>query len=155
MEHIAILSHKSVLDKILSGQKTIESRFSRLKSLPFGQINKGDILYFKLSGGPVLGKALVSRVEEYDSLTPARVNEIARLYQKELALSEDFLVRKLESKFASLIFLEQVEECEPWHYKQQGRAGWIVLAQGVITPEIRQSNSEEKELDDFRSISLS
>ena len=97
MEHIAILSHKSVLDKILSGQKTVESRFSRLKSLPFGQINEGDKLYFKLSGGPVLGKAIVTRVEEYDNLTPGRVNELAKRYEKELAEFQSILPKMASS----------------------------------------------------------
>jgi hypothetical protein len=130
--HIAILSHKSVLDKILSGEKTIESRFSRVKSVPFGQISAGDVVYFKLSGGPVLGRARIARVEEYDNLTPRLIEELANRYQQELALSVDFLARKMESKFASLLFLEGVEHCEPWNYKQEGRSGWIVLSHSEI-----------------------
>jgi len=145
MEHIAILSHKTLLDKILAGQKTVESRFSRLKSLPFGQVASGDLIYFKVSGGPVLGKAQVAQVKEYDDLTPARVNELARRYEKELAISVDFLARKLESKYATLIFLEQVESCEPWMYKQEGRAGWILL------PTKSEESSEAKLLD-FRAV---
>ena len=126
--HIAILSHKSVLDKILSGQKTIESRFSRVKSVPFGQIAVGDLVYFKLSGGSVMGYARIARVEEYDNLTPRQIDDLAKLYRQELALSEDFLARKMESKFASLLFLERVVATEAWNYKQEGRSGWIVLS---------------------------
>ena len=125
--HIAIMSHKSLLDKILAGEKTIESRFSRVKSAPFGQIAAGDDVYFKLSGGPVLGRARVARVEEYDNLTPHQIEDLAKKYRQELALSEDFLARKMESKFASLLFLEDVTTSEPWTYKQGGRSGWIVL----------------------------
>jgi ASC-1-like (ASCH) protein len=154
MDHIAILSHKTVLDKILNGQKTVESRFSRLKSLPYGQINEGDRVYFKLSGGAILGQALVSRVEEYDNLTPTRINELAKKYEKELALSEDFLVRKLESKFATLIFLEKVEECEPWNYKQDGRSGWIILPDGVVPVKELAADGERAGLNDFRSLGL-
>ncbi len=131
MQHIAILSHKSVLDKILAGQKTVESRFTRLKTLPFGQIKQGDLVFFKISGGPVLGKAMVGKVEEYDNLTPGLVSSLAKRYEKELAISPDFLIRKLDSKFASLIFLENVEECQPWNFKQEGRAGWIILNQNI------------------------
>jgi ASC-1-like (ASCH) protein len=129
-EHIAIMSHRTVLDKILSGQKTIESRFSRVKTVPFGQLNAGDVIYFKVSGGPILGKARVKAVEEYDNLTPQVIEQLADKYQKQLALSEDYLARKLESKFASLIFLEDIETCEPWNYKQGGRSGWIISAPG-------------------------
>jgi hypothetical protein len=132
IEHIAILSHKSVLEKILRGEKTVESRFSRVKSLPYGLVSKGDIIYFKLSGGQVLGRARVAAVQEYDSLNPQRIQELAQQYRRELAISVDFLARKLESKFATLIFLEQVEPCKPWTYKQEGRSGWIVLTSGEL-----------------------
>ena len=130
-EHIAILSHKSVLDKILSGEKTVESRFSRVKGVPFGQVSAGDTIYFKLSGGPVLGRARVASVEEHENLNPRRIEELARQYARELAISVDFLARKLESKFATLIFLEEVGPCDPWTYKQEGRSGWIILPENV------------------------
>ncbi|MEI6044449.1 MAG: ASCH domain-containing protein [Chloroflexota bacterium] len=152
MEHIAILSHRSVLEKILSGKKTIESRFSRLKSLPFGQVGECDVIYFKLSGGPIMGKAQVAKVEEYENLTPGLVSGLAKRYQSELAISEDFLVRKLESRFATLIFLKQVEQCEPWGYKQEGRAGWIVLPPGTELPQAQQV--EIAKMEDFRAIRL-
>jgi hypothetical protein len=80
-----------------------------------------------LSGGPVLGYARVSRVEEYDNLTPSLIVDLTTMYRQELALSEYFLARKLESKFASLLFLAEVTASEPWSYKQDGRSGWIVL----------------------------
>jgi ASC-1-like (ASCH) protein len=126
--HIAIMSHRSLLDKIFAGEKTIESRFSRVKSPPFGQITAGDKVYFKLSGGPVVGYARVAQVEEFENLTPQQIENLTTKYRGELALSEDFLARKMESKFASLLFLEDVAACEPWNYKQEGRSGWIILA---------------------------
>lgn len=136
--HIAIMSHRSLLDKILAGEKTIESRFSRVKSPPFGQVAAGDKIYFKLSGGPVLGVARVTRVEEYDNLTPPQIEELAAKYREGLALSEDFLARKMESKFASLLFLEDVAACQPWAFKQEGRSGWIVLNSAFSSPEKAQ-----------------
>ncbi len=155
-EHIAILSHKSVLDKILNGEKTIESRFSRVKSLPFGHISAGDTVYFKLSGGAILGKARINAVEEYDNLTPAHIETLAKNYERELAISVDFLARKLESKFASLLFLENVQPCEPWHYKQEGRSGWIILEPGEVPrPKVPMSPIPEDTMVDFRAVSLS
>src|SRR4051812_44681106 len=163
--HIAILSHKSVLDKILSGEKTIESRFSRVKSVPFGQIAAGDFVYFKLSGGPVMGYATIARVGEDDNLTPRQIDDLARRYHQELALSEDFLVRKMESKFASLLFLQGVEASEPWNYKQEGRSGWIVLShdearnlpnphQGASVNSLPGSTEAKNPMEDFRAVGL-
>ncbi|HEX2915890.1 MAG TPA: ASCH domain-containing protein [Chloroflexia bacterium] len=156
-EHIAILSHKSVLEKILSGEKTIESRFSRVKSLPYGQVSPGDIVYFKLSGGPVLGFARVANVEEYEDLTPARVEALGKRYGHELALSQDFLTRKLESKYVSFIFLEDVQPCSPWNYKQEGRSGWIILPPEEKTPASEEAASvatSSQNLLDFRSVGM-
>ena len=164
--HIAILSHKSVLEKILAGEKTIESRFSRVKSVPFGQIAAGDLVYFKLSGGPVMGYAIITRVEEYDNLTPRQIDDLTKRYRRELALSEDFLARKMESKFASLLFLERVEATEPWNYKQDGRSGWIVLSQneaGELPKPIALTHissvkiapdTPDDGLNDFRAVGL-
>ncbi len=161
-EHIAILSHKSVLDKILGGEKTVESRFSRVKSLPYGQVIAGDTIYFKLSGGPVLGRARVAAIQEYENLNPRRIEELARQYERELAISVDFLARKLESKFASLIFLEQIEPCEPFSFKQEGRSGWIVLPPGDGATSVLPSRSpktiqpmvsDREEVLDFPSMS--
>lgn len=135
-EHIAIMSHRTILDKILSGHKTIESRFSRVKTVPFGQVFAGDTVHFKLSGSYILGRAKVAQVEEYANLTPLGVDMLARRYMQQLALSEDFVVRKLESKFATLIFLTEIAACEPWSYKQEGRSGWIVGTPGIpILPD--------------------
>lgn len=153
-DHIAILSHKSVLDKILSGEKTIESRFSRVKSLPFGVVVPGDTLYFKLSGGMVMARARVAALEEYDNLTPRQIEDLARKYERELAISPDFLVRKLESKFASLIFLEQVEPCEPWTYKQDGRSGWIILPPGEVIPVGQVTPAGAEKVADFRAVGV-
>lgn len=155
-EHIAILSHKSVLDRIMKGEKTIESRFSRVKSLPFGQVAAGDLVYFKLSGGAIMGKAQVAAVEEYDDLTPSRVEELARRYEQQLAISVDFLARKLESKFASLIFLQDIEPCTPWNYKQDGRSGWIVLPpREVVAPaRIVTKVTSNNAMADFRAVGV-
>lgn len=145
-EHIAIISHRTILDKILSGQKTIESRFSRVKTPPFGQIAPGDVVHLKLSGSLVIARATVAEVKEYENLTPAVIENLASYYAKELALSDDFLARKLESRFATLIFLEKVETCEPWSYKQEGRSGWI-----IYKPDTPVSATNSLDLDDSQS----
>ena len=54
MEHLAILSkHSRLLAKILSREKTIESRWYKFKKTPYKNIAIGDTIYFKESGEPV------------------------------------------------------------------------------------------------------
>lgn len=54
MHHIAIMNGPwNLIPKILSGEKTIESRWYRTRRAPWGGIRAGDTVYFKDSGpGP-------------------------------------------------------------------------------------------------------
>lgn len=77
MNHIAIMNSKiASIDDILSGKKTIESRWSKNKSAPWGKVHAGDTVYFKNSGGLVIVRATVSKVLQFDNLSPDRVREI-------------------------------------------------------------------------------
>lgn len=73
MEHLAIMRKSwELTDKILNGQKKIESRWYSVRYKPWGAIKKGETVYFKDSGGPVKIKAEVSRVIQFNSLTPKK-----------------------------------------------------------------------------------
>lgn len=66
---MAYLARKWKLpDKILSCEKTIESRWYVNRSAPWDRIAEGDTVYFKESGYPVRVIATVSRVLQYDNL---------------------------------------------------------------------------------------
>ena len=58
MDHLAILAKKrNLLPKIISGEKTIESRWYKFKKTPYNNISIGDTVYFKDSGEPANVKA--------------------------------------------------------------------------------------------------
>lgn len=66
MQHIAIMNNRlALINDILSGKKTIESRWYKAKRAPWGRIAKGERVYFKKSGGAVEAVAEVERVEQY------------------------------------------------------------------------------------------
>ena len=66
MHHLAILDKKrKLLSKILSGEKTIESRWYMQKRTPWDKIKAGDTIFFKDSGEPVRVKAQVSEVQQF------------------------------------------------------------------------------------------
>ncbi len=68
MNHVAIMNKRfgDLIPKILSGEKKIESRWSKNKISPWNKIKVGDVVYFKNSGGPVVAMAEVSRVEQFE-----------------------------------------------------------------------------------------
>jgi ASC-1-like (ASCH) protein len=75
MQHIAIVSKSwKVVEAILSGQKTIESRWLKNKSIPWDRVNAGDMIYFKETGGLVKAQAIVKKVEQYENLNSETIN---------------------------------------------------------------------------------
>src|SRR3972149_2883842 len=81
MDHVAIMKKSwGLTQKILSGEKKIESRWYKSKYRPWGKIKKGDIIYFKDSGEPVLMRAMVEKVISFSDLTPKKVRLILDKY---------------------------------------------------------------------------
>ena len=78
MDHVAIMRKSwGLTQKILTGEKKIESRWYKFKRAPWNQIRSGDTIYFKDSGEPVRIRAKVSKVLQFSDLTPARVKNLA------------------------------------------------------------------------------
>ena len=67
MDHVAIMNKKmGLIDKVLDGRKTIESRWYKNRTAPWGKIKKGDTIYFKDSGGPIRARAEVKKVKFFE-----------------------------------------------------------------------------------------
>jgi ASC-1-like (ASCH) protein len=79
MDHVAILKKSSVskgddlLGDIISGAKTIESRWYVNRIAPWDRIEKGDTVYFKESGFRVTARAKVSRIIQYENLGKSKI----------------------------------------------------------------------------------
>ena len=102
--HLAIL-REPYLSRILMGVKTIESRFLRMRTAPYGRVAVDDQLILKRSGGPIAATARVAKVACYDNLTPARVAALIDQYAAGLCLDDDVLDRVQHSRYAVLIWL--------------------------------------------------
>lgn len=70
--HLAILT-KPYLEKILAGQKTIASRFSRARVPPFIKVRAVDVVFLKEVAGPVHAIALASYVQFFGPLGPGEL----------------------------------------------------------------------------------
>lgn len=142
MDHVAILRKSNfkkgdnILGDILSGRKTVESRWYVNKVAPWDRISAGDTVYFKESGCPVTAKATVGKVLQYELSDPEISHEIVKRYGKQIApsLSEEFFmqwVQKHEAKrYCILIFLENVKKVVPFTVNKNGfgsATAWLVL----------------------------
>jgi ASC-1-like (ASCH) protein len=135
MEHIAIMRKSwGLTDKILNGQKKIESRWYSVKYKPWDSIKEGETVYFKDSGEPVRIKAEVSKVMQFADLTPKRVREILGEYGKNDGIEPEkipeFFERFRDKKYCILIFLKNPTEIKPFDIDKTGfgaMSAWITI----------------------------
>ena len=133
MEHIAIMKKSwGLLPRILSGQKTIESRWLTTQSAPWDKVHEGDRIYFKDSGEPVVVRATVSHVLQLDDLSPQRISDILDFYGEDDGILPEELP-KYEALFRDktycvLIFLEDIQLVEPFSIDKHGfglQTAWL------------------------------
>lgn len=130
-KHLAILQ-QPYIDLILSGQKTIESRFSLNKILPYGAVKSGDIILMKESGGKVLGEFCVAEVDFYNNLIPETAIQLMQSFKARLCLDDEFIQRKQNSRFATLMHIaNSVRYTEPYDYPKRDMRGWIILKDDI------------------------
>ena len=135
MEHLAIMRKSwGLTDKILNGQKKIESRWYSVKCKPWDNIKKGEIVYFKDSGGPVRIKAVVNKVMQFAGLTPKKVRGILDRYGRDDGIEKkrapEFFERFKDKKYCILIFLKNPQEIKSFEIDKTGfgvMSAWIAI----------------------------
>lgn len=128
MKHLAIFKGDGA-EKILSGDKLIESRFSKRKDPPFGVISAGDLVYIKPSGKDIIGQFRVKKVIFFDNLDSSDLTDLKEKYDKNLAVREDYWQGKEKSKYGTLIFIGEVDPfiTAPIRIPKKDLRGWVVL----------------------------
>lgn len=108
MIHVAVV-HAMYLDAILAGEKTAESRLSRVRCEPFAAIRVGERIYFKERGGAVRATAIVEWAEFREGLTPARITGLKREFNDRVLGSDEYWAAKRTARFATFAGLCAVE----------------------------------------------
>ncbi len=123
-KHLAVMN-KEVIESILTGSKTVESRFSQKRISPFGEVSPGDTVYMKPQGGAIIGQFKVGKVISYQGLDKADIAKIIKDYGQMIG------PWKIEDgvKFATLIFIAESERfiTPPITIQKRDRRGWMVL----------------------------
>ena len=135
MQHVAIMKKSwGLTDKILNGQKKIESRWYSIKYKPWDSIKEGETVYFKDSGEPVKTKAEIGKVMQFTDLTPSKVKEILDKYGKDDGIEEEkipeFFERFKDKKYCMLIFLKNPTKIQPFEINKTGfgaMSAWITV----------------------------
>jgi hypothetical protein len=123
--HVAIFS-EPFLGFVLSGRKTVDSRFSRNCCAPFGEIEAGDIVLVKQVAGPVRGVALASDAWFFD-LAKHSISSIRQRFGEAICADEAFWSSREDASFATLVALSEPVGIEPISLEKRDRRGWVSL----------------------------
>lgn len=125
--HIAIM-REPYLTRVLAGEKTIESRFLRVRSAPYDRVSIGDAIGLKRVGGPIVAVAPVMAVRQYADLTPERIAALVAQFGADLRLDPDFIAHIRDRRYAVLIWLGTLRRLPtPIHYAKRDLRGWVTL----------------------------
>ncbi|OGE30380.1 hypothetical protein A2631_01245 [Candidatus Daviesbacteria bacterium RIFCSPHIGHO2_01_FULL_44_29] len=131
--HLAIFTPQAVKE-IFAGRKTIETRFSNKRLVPFGQVSKGDVVFIKPSGQEISGQFIVKKVLFFEGLDQTDFEIIKKAYGKDLSFGSmeqdvSYFKNKESAQFGTVIFIDRVERfiTSPLKVPKSNRRGWVVL----------------------------
>jgi hypothetical protein len=123
--HLAVFA-EPFLTMVFSGAKTIDSRFSRHRCAPYGEIGNGDIILLKKAGGPICGVALAGRTWFYHLVTEP-LEGIRHRFGPQICADEEFWKSRADAKYATLIQLGVPASTAPVGCSKRDRRGWVSL----------------------------
>lgn len=120
MDHVAVMNKRygDLIAKILSGEKKIESRWSKNKIVPWDRVHAEDVVYFKNSGGPVIARAEVEKVRQFEKKDFDKVKKLFS-FPEAWANNKNYCV---------LIWLKNPKKVSPFEINKSGfgsAAAWL------------------------------
>jgi hypothetical protein len=107
-QHLAIV-RKPYLDLIEAGRKRLELRLTRTCRPPFEKATAGESVFFKQSGGPYRARAVIEAALFVRLGEPMELTRLRERYGAQLHADPVFWESKAEARYASLIWLREVE----------------------------------------------
>lgn len=127
--HLAVFI-EPFLGHVLSGKKTVESRFSTVRFPPYGRVARGDLVLLKESGGPVVGIAEIGAAWFY-RLTPDSWKTIRREFATALCAEDpEFWASRAHAEYATLMYVSRAKRLSPIDWPKRDRRGWVVVRAG-------------------------
>jgi hypothetical protein len=129
MIHLVYCDNKEkVLDKILSGEKTMIIRGASGRKIPHSRVFENEILYFMEKGSfKITTKAIVKKVLNYIKLSDQEIDKILLDNQEKLNLSNNEKER-WHKKCLCLIEFDNLEKIMPLDFDHQSNMDdWLIL----------------------------
>ncbi|WP_040197138.1 hypothetical protein [Candidatus Soleaferrea massiliensis] len=117
-----------VLDKILTGTKTMVVRGAAGRKIPHSRVFEGETLYFMEKGTlQISAKAAVKNVQNYVKLSDEEITQVLEENQPKLNLS-DKQKQRWHKKCLCLVEFEHVEAIAPLEFDHQGNMDdWLII----------------------------
>ena len=132
MDHVAIMNKRQgLIDRILTGKKTIETRWYKNKSIPWDKIKVGDRIFFKDSGGSVRVAAKVNKIKQFENLDLKMSQKIVDEYGDEGLIdiqNKNVGEWAVGKKYAILIWLKDIKAVKTFSINKKGygsASAWI------------------------------
>lgn len=123
--HLAILV-EPWLSWLLDGTKTIESRWSQRKTIPYERVEIGDVLLLKASSGPLKGICEVSETWFFD-LEQTGIRVVRDRFGEAIAGGAGFWESVEGSRYVTLLKVRAPRTLAPMACPKKDRRGWVVL----------------------------
>jgi len=117
MDHVVYVDAKAKeLAEILKGNKRMIIRGATGRKMPYGRVNKGDMLYLIENDGSGLVRAIakVLSVINSEKMTKEESNSLVKEYQDKLQLTSSQNKRWAGKRYLVLIEIGEVEAVEPF-----------------------------------------
>jgi len=129
MVHLVYCDDKEkVLEKIMSGQKTMVVRGAAGRKIPHSRVFKGEALYFMKKGtAKITAMAMVENVQNYVKLSDDEILKMLEANQERLQLS-DRQKERWHKKCLCLVAFKDVKEIPPLDFDHQGNMDdWLII----------------------------
>jgi hypothetical protein len=129
MVHLAYCDDKEkVLEKILSGNKTMLIRGATGRKIPHSRVFEGETIYLmKKNSGKITAKAIVENVQNFEKLSDEEIEKTLNKNQKKLQLSEKEKER-WHKKCLILVELKDIKEIPALDFEHQGNMDdWLII----------------------------
>jgi len=129
MVHLVYCDDKeNVLEKIMSGQKTMVVRGAAGRKIPHSRVFEGEALYFMKKGtAKITAMAMVENVQNYVKLSDDEILKTLEANQERLQLS-DRQKERWHKKCLCLVAFKDVKEIPPLDFDHQGNMDdWLII----------------------------
>lgn len=112
---------------IISGDKTIESRFSINKCSPYGKVKKNDVVFIKETGKSICAYSIVSEVKYYSKENNnLNLQLLEENYSKDICVCDNnFWKDRSNKNYATLLWVANPTTISSFCINKKDKRGWI------------------------------